>query len=142
MRAHTHAAKNTIFIRYYLSDFNDLSTHYRSFTKVAKTSEIPIGKMKAVKLNDEEVLISNVNGSFYAIANSCIHKGGNLSEGTLEGNIVTCPLHGSKFDVITGKCIYRHRSFLGETKTDDAVSHELRVDGEDILLYLRSSWGI
>ena len=120
----------------------DLSTHDLSFTKVAETSEIPNGKMKMVKVKDKEILIANVNDSFYAIANLCIHKGGSLSEGSLEGNIVTCPIHGSRFDVTTGKCIHRPRNILIEAKTDDAMSYELRVDGEDILLYQRSSWGI
>jgi nitrite reductase (NADH) small subunit len=105
----------------------DLSTHDLSFTKVAETSEIPVGKMKMVRINDGEVLIANVNGSFYAIANPCTHKSGGLSEGSLEGSIVTCPIHGSRFDV---------------TKTGDTTSYELRVDGGDILLSQQSPWGI
>ena len=120
----------------------DLSTHDLSFTKVAETSEIPVGKMKMVKINDGEVLIANVNGSFYAIANWCTHKSGDLSEGSLEGNIVTCPIHGSRFDVTTGKNILGPKALFSRGKTSDTKLHELRVDGKDILVYQRSIWGI
>jgi nitrite reductase/ring-hydroxylating ferredoxin subunit len=68
-----------------------MSTHDLSFSKAAETSEIPVGKTKRVKSRNTEVLIMNVNGSFYAIANPCTYKGGCLSEGSLEGKIVTCP---------------------------------------------------
>ena len=119
-----------------------MSTHDLSFTKVAETSEIPVGKMKMVKIEDKEVLIGNVNGSFYAIANPCTHKSGGLSEGSLEGNIVTCPIHGSRFDVATGKSILGPKTLFFRAKTGDATSYELRVDGGDILLHQRSPWGI
>jgi nitrite reductase/ring-hydroxylating ferredoxin subunit len=119
-----------------------LSTHYLSFSKVAETSEIPVGKMKMVKVKDKEILIANVNGSFYAIENPCTHRGGDLSEGTLEGNIVTCPTHGSKFDVTTGKIVLGPKSLFGRAKTGDSTTCELRVDGEDILIHQRSPWGI
>ena len=62
-----------------------------ALVKVAETSEIPLGRMKAVKLAEKEVLIANVNGVYYAIGNICTHSQGDLSKGTLEGNIVTCP---------------------------------------------------
>jgi len=120
----------------------DLSTHDLSFTKVAETSEIPVGKMKMVRIKDDEILIANVNGSFYAIANPCTHRGRALSEGSLEGNIVTCPIHGSRFDVTTGKSILGPKTLFSRAKTGDATSIELRVKGEDILLHQQSPWGI
>jgi nitrite reductase/ring-hydroxylating ferredoxin subunit len=126
----------------HLGDELDLSTHDLSFIKVAETSEIPAGKMKMIRINDGEVLIANVNGSFYAIANPCIHKSGDLSEGSLEGNIVTCPIHGSKFDVTTGKCIIGPKTLFSRGKTVDTTSIELRVDDSDILLHQQSPWGI
>jgi nitrite reductase/ring-hydroxylating ferredoxin subunit len=98
--------------------------------------------MKMVRINDGEVLIANVNGSFYAIANPCTHKSGGLSEGSLEGSIVTCPIHGSRFDVTTGKSILGPKTLFFRAKTTDTTSYELRVDGEDILLHQQSPWGI
>ena len=119
-----------------------LSAYDLSFTKVAKISEIQNGKMKMVKLNEKEILIVNVNASFFAISNKCIHNGGNLSEGSLDGKILTCPIHGSKFDVTTGKCIHRPRNIFRQAKTDDAISYELRLDDENILLSKQSPWSI
>ena len=50
-----------------------------------------------------EVAVYNVDGSFYATDNACTHKQGPLNEGTLDGCLVECPWHGSKFDVRTGQ---------------------------------------
>jgi len=121
---------------------SDLSTPSSSFTKVAETSEIPVGRMKIVKIKDKEILIVNVNGSFYVIENPCTHRGGDLSKGSLEDNIVTCPVHGSRFDVTTGKSISGPKILFFKAKTGDLTSYELKIDGKDILLYQRSSWGV
>ena len=119
-----------------------MSTHDYSFAKVAETSEIPVGKMKLVKSRNMEVLIANVNGTFYAIGNPCTHKSGRLSEGSLEGKIVTCPSHGSKFDITTGKSIQGPTGTFFNAKTPNATPVELRIDGKDIMLVQKSPWGI
>ena len=105
-----------------------------SFVKVAEASEIPVGKMKMVKLGDKEVLVANVNGNYYAIANRCTHKGGDLSKGSLDGNIVTCPLHSSKFDVTTGKAVSGPKIGFLRVKTNDEPSFEVKVEGNDLML--------
>lgn len=53
----------------------------------------------------ERVLVANVGGAFYAMRATCNHMGGPLDKGTLEGKVVTCPLHGSKWDVTTGALV-------------------------------------
>lgn len=75
------------------------------FEKVAQVSEVPPGKMKIVKVGGVEIAIANVDGSFYAIPNKCTHAGGPLGKGKLNGNVVQCPFHGSKFDVRTGAVV-------------------------------------
>lgn len=73
---------------------------------VGKRSDIPEGSMKQVKAdNGTAIVVANVNGKLYAIRGICNHAGGPLGNGKLEGNIVTCPWHGSKWDVTTGKCV-------------------------------------
>jgi len=76
-----------------------------SFVEVAKVSEIPTGTMKHIEAGGEEVCIANVGGRFYAIGDRCPHMNSSLSRGILEGPIITCPLHFSRFDVTTGKKI-------------------------------------
>ncbi len=70
--------------------------------EVAKVSEIPVGTMKRVTAFNEHILLSNVGGKIYATQNDCGHQRASLARGTLEGSVVTCPLHGAKFDVTTG----------------------------------------
>ncbi len=98
-----------------------------SFVKVARTSEIPAGEMKAVNLGVEEVMIANVDGEFYAVGNACTHVGGPLAEGTLDGKIVTCPLHGSRFDVTNGQV-------LGPPARLPVPAYEVKLEGQDIMI--------
>jgi nitrite reductase/ring-hydroxylating ferredoxin subunit len=74
-----------------------------SFVEVAKVGEIPAGTMKHVETRGKELCVANVRGTFYAIGDRCPHMNASLSMGTLEGTIVTCPLHFSRFDLKTGK---------------------------------------
>lgn len=74
-----------------------------SFVEVMKASEIPAGTMKHVEAGGKEILVANVNGKYYAVSDRCGHQSSRLSMGKLRENIVTCPLHFSRFDVTTGK---------------------------------------
>jgi 3-phenylpropionate/trans-cinnamate dioxygenase ferredoxin subunit len=104
------------------------------FVKVAETSEIPTGNLKMVKLEGKEILITNVNGNYYAVGNRCTHAGGDLSKGSLDGHIITCPRHGSKFDVTTGKVVKGPKILFLRPKIKDEPFYEVKVDGKDILL--------
>lgn len=79
-----------------------------SYRYVCPSSEIQIGKSKSfsIKTNEEknvEIAVFNIGGVFYALSNICIHKGGPLSKGFLDEDIVTCPWHGWKYSVKDGK---------------------------------------
>jgi nitrite reductase/ring-hydroxylating ferredoxin subunit len=74
-----------------------------SYVEVAKIDEIPSGNMKHVELNGKEIVVSNVNGKFYAMDERCGHMNARLSNGNISQNIVTCPFHAAKFDISTGK---------------------------------------
>lgn len=102
--------------------------------KAAEKSEIPVGKMKMITLNGKEILIANVDGNYYAIGNKCTHAGGDLSKGSLEGNVVTCPRHGSKFDLTTGKAISGPKILFAKLTVKDEPAFEVKVDGNSILL--------
>ena len=73
------------------------------FVKVASVNDLGPGENKVVDVNGNEIALFNVNGQFFAINNTCPHRGGSLGEGMLEGEVVTCPLHGWQFDVKTGQ---------------------------------------
>src|SRR5436189_4869165 len=72
------------------------------FVSVVKVSDIPPGQSKTVYIGGKGIAVFNVDGTFHAIDNTCLHRGGPLGEGELEGMIVTCPWHGWQYDVTTG----------------------------------------
>ena len=75
------------------------------FVDIAKVDEIPAGKMKHVEVNGKEIVIANMNGKFCALDDRCAHMNAPLSMGNLTGDVVTCPFHGAKFNVASGKKI-------------------------------------
>ena len=79
-----------------------------SYRYIGLSTDIKRGFSKSYLIKNEEeknieIAIFNIDGVFYAISNSCIHKGGPLSKGFLDGDIVTCPWHGWKYSVKTGE---------------------------------------
>jgi nitrite reductase (NADH) small subunit len=74
-----------------------------AFVRAAAVGEIPAGTIRQVDVGGKAIAVANVGGQFYAINNTCLHRGGPLGDGPLEGKIVTCPWHGWQYDVTTGK---------------------------------------
>ncbi len=104
------------------------------FVKTARISDIPAGSVLRVEHGAEAILVANVGGSFYAISDTCTHQGGTLSQGTITDGIVTCPRHGSRFDVRTGKNVRGPKILLVRGKTDDVRSYPVKVESEDVLV--------
>ena len=76
-----------------------------NFTEVARIEELESGTMKKVIAEGHEILLVRVEDKLYAVDNRCPHMKGDLSQGKLEGTVITCPLHGSQFDVSNGQVI-------------------------------------
>jgi len=102
------------------------------FIEVAKVEEIPVGKMKGVTTGGKEILVVNYEGKYYAIGKICTHAAGDLSKGKLEGKIVTCPKHGSKFDVTTGISVGGPKIGFTRGKTGNEPTYEVKVEGNSI----------
>jgi 3-phenylpropionate/trans-cinnamate dioxygenase ferredoxin subunit len=75
------------------------------FVEVAKAEELKSGTMKKVFAEGQEILLARVGDKYYATDNRCPHMKGDLSQGRLEGTIVTCPLHGSQFYISDGQVV-------------------------------------
>jgi nitrite reductase (NADH) small subunit len=75
------------------------------FVRAAKLPEVPAGAIHEVQVAGKTVALANVAGKFFAISNSCLHRGGPLGQGSLQDKIVTCPWHGWEYDVTTGKVV-------------------------------------
>jgi 3-phenylpropionate/trans-cinnamate dioxygenase ferredoxin component len=104
------------------------------FVKAARIADIAAGSVLRVEHGGEAILVTNIDGSFYAISDTCTHQGGTLSQGTIKDGIVTCPRHGSRFDVRTGKNMLGPKILLVRGKTDDVRSYPVKVEGDDILV--------
>lgn len=97
------------------------------FVKVATTDELPPGAMKAVEVNGEQVLLCRVGEEYHAVHDECTHECFPLSEGTLENHVLTCMLHGARFDVRTGEVLALPA--YGPVKT-----YPVRIEGDQILV--------
>jgi len=97
-----------------------------TFVKVAEAADVPPGTGKCVEANGKQVALFNVDGTFHAIDNTCLHRGGPLGEGELEGAVVTCPWHGWQYDVTTG----------ADTMDDSerVERYEVQVEGSAVLV--------
>ena len=81
--------------------------------KVATTSDITDGKAFKADANGQSVLIAKVGEQHCAIANKCPHLGLPMSKGKVENGVITCPFHGSKFEMCTGKNVEWVETFVG-----------------------------
>lgn len=77
-----------------------------SFVTVARVDDVPPGTGAVVEASGRKLALFNVGGTFYALDNTCLHRGGPVGEGDLEDTIVTCPWHGFQYDVTTGRNVF------------------------------------
>ena len=94
-----------------------------AFVRAARKDEIPAGSIREFQVDGLTVAIANVGTRFYAISNTCLHRGGPLGQGILQGVAVTCPWHGWQYDVTTGKLTMNPaagvKTFVIEVRGDD-----------------------
>ncbi len=99
------------------------------FKKVATTGEIPLGKMKPFEVRHSRILVCNVDGNYYAIADECTHDSAPISTGRLFKEQVVCPRHGARFNVKDG-------SVEAPPAIVPIETYEVKVEGNDILVAL------
>ena len=97
--------------------------------KIAHASDVAPGAATAVDVDGRRIALFNVQGTFYALDDACPHRGGPLSEGELDGVVVTCPWHGATFDVRSG-------GVTGPPARSGVRSFRVRVEGDDVLMEL------
>lgn len=74
---------------------------------VLRAEEVPAGEARVANVGHRQLAVFNVGGEILATANACVHQGGYLGDGFLDGEVVICPLHGWQFNVRSGACITR-----------------------------------
>ena len=99
--------------------------------RVGKVTDIGTGQMRAFDIHGTNVSVASVDGRFYAFDDRCTHQGFSLAAGELDGNTVTCPCHGSSFDVRSGEVL--------EGPADEPVaSWVVEIQGEDLAVRSRT----
>lgn len=99
------------------------------FQRVCAVDEVPEGGAVHVDLGDTPVAIVKTDGDFYAIYDVCSHEEVPLSEGDIEGTTIECWLHGSRFDLATGKP-------TGLPATKPVPVYPVKIDGGDVFVRL------
>jgi nitrite reductase/ring-hydroxylating ferredoxin subunit len=122
---------------------------------VADVKDVPVGKMKHIEIEEKEIMLANSDGKVYALCDRCSHSNAPLSMGALNGKVVTCPMHGARFDVTTGKKVAepmaldpskfpepipeslqkmfaRNVEIMSKIKTYDQAIYETKVEGNRV----------
>jgi nitrite reductase/ring-hydroxylating ferredoxin subunit len=98
------------------------------FTRVAGVDDVKPGTGMVAEVNGQAVAVFNVEGTYYAVDNTCVHRGGPLGEGELEGDVVTCPWHSWQFNVKTGVSVNNPSACV--------KTYQVKVEGPDLKVLL------
>jgi nitrite reductase (NADH) small subunit len=96
------------------------------FVRAATTGDVPPGTIREIQVEGKAVALANVEGQFHAINGVCMHRGGPLGDGPLEGPVVTCPWHGWQYDVRTGK--------VGQNPEVGVECYAVEVRGDEVFV--------
>jgi nitrite reductase/ring-hydroxylating ferredoxin subunit len=91
-----------VFGRGWMVDHTAWTSGPSEWTAVLSADQLAEGRCAEGSLNDRKLLLFKKSGRVYALENACAHAGGPLSEGSVEGDVVTCPWHGSQFRLTDG----------------------------------------
>ncbi|TKS61804.1 MAG: non-heme iron oxygenase ferredoxin subunit [Nitrospira sp.] len=98
------------------------------YIRVIEVGDIPPGSGHVTEVNGHCIAIFNVDGAFFALDNTCAHRGGPLGEGELDGEVVTCPWHSWEYNVRTGISL--------TTPSASVKTYEVKVDDDDVKILL------
>ena len=101
-----------------------------SYLFAAKLNDVAPGTMFRVELEGKRILLANVEGTIHACDEMCTHEDFSLALGALQGNCLKCSLHGSRFDLLTGKP-------LDEPADEDLRIYPVRIEGDSILVDIK-----
>lgn len=98
-----------------------------NYIALAELADVPVGKMYRAEHAGAFYLLANIDGTVYAVDDMCSHEDASLFKGSLHGDCVKCPLHGSRFELKSGRA-------LDEPAEDNINTYAVRLDGDTILV--------
>lgn len=110
-------------------NYKTLEAERLEFLTVARLDELPNGERKLVEVDGTPIVVFNIGGAYFAIADVCSHDSGPVGEGQVEGTEIECPRHGARFDLRTGKV-------LSLPAVVDIPAYPVRVQGDEIQIGL------
>ena len=105
-----------------------------SFERACSLSELRPGEALGVTIDDQDVAIAQEGDEVFVVEDTCSHSYVPLSEGDVEGCTIECWMHGSRFDLRTGKP-------TGPPATEPVPVYPVRIDGDDVLIDLDTPMG-
>ena len=97
------------------------------FTKLTTQSELPTNnEAKEFACGDKTICVANVNGTIIAIDNVCLHRGGPLGQGVIEGGKVVCPWHGWAWDPATGAAVHNANARV--------AVYPIKIENADVII--------
>lgn len=97
--------------------------------KVCHVSDIPAGEMRCVEVRQVKLLVANTDQGFFVSDEMCTHEDARLCDGNLNGTLVKCPLHGSRFDLVSGKV-------LDDPAEEDLMVYPTTIDNQSVYIQL------
>ena len=105
--------------------YSEIDPENCEFIPIGNKSDLPSGERLFVEVDGEPIVVFNIAGSMFALADICSHDNNPLGEGELEEFDIICPRHGARFDIRTGKS-------LSLPAVVDIPSYPVRIDGDEI----------
>lgn len=100
-----------------------------TYHKLCKKNEIEENQAMAVEINGNNIMVTKINGEFYAVENCCTHENLPISGGQIFDGQIQCPHHGARFDIKTGKAT--QFPAVVELKT-----YKIKIENDDVLIAL------
>jgi 3-phenylpropionate/trans-cinnamate dioxygenase ferredoxin subunit len=95
---------------------------------VCLVTELPPGSMRTYSVRGKQIALANVDGSFFAVDDTCTHEQCSLgSDGALDGNVIICGCHGAQYDVMTG-------DVLAPPAPRNVSSYETKIEDEKVMI--------
>lgn len=102
------------------------------FTKVATVAELPpAGEAREFEVNGRTICIAHTEEGCSALDNVCVHRGGPLGQGVVDGNKIICPWHGWTFDVNTGAATFDSKVRV--------ATYPMKIEGDDVMVAFESA---
>jgi 3-phenylpropionate/trans-cinnamate dioxygenase ferredoxin subunit len=112
-----------------------------TYIKAGSTGDLQNVAKKEANVQGQDIMLARVGDKYYAIANRCPHMGGDLATGELEGTVITCPRHGSQFDITDGHNVRWMRgsgiaAAIGKTLRPprSVRTYNVKIEGDSIMV--------